>query len=253
MRKDVVRCTLAAISGFNSLLFAGRPLDTNDAFPVDRGTFELEAAGLYVKDAGNRHFEVPLALTYGLIDRVEVGIGFGGQLEERKEITGGVDTESGIGDLVLGAKVLINEQAGFIPANAIAGEVKFPTADEDKGLGSGEFDYDLTWIASFQLNDACALHLNVGYSWMGNTDDEVFCDVLHYSAALAYALTDQFEPVIEVLAETPIEECGPTVVGISTGFSYALTDSIALDAAIGTRLVNDWPDLTATAGVTWSF
>jgi hypothetical protein len=49
-------------------------------------------------------------------------------------------TEDGLGDILLkGEYVLLAEQAA-LPEITGSLKIKFPTADEDKGLGTGEFD-----------------------------------------------------------------------------------------------------------------
>lgn len=245
--------TVAITMIFPVCAWAGRPLETDDADPVEKGKVQIEAAVGYVHDGQTHHFDFPLALSYGLIERLEIGVGFGGQLEEREEHDGDRDTESGIGDLELGAKFRFLDQKDFLPAMSLAPTVKFPTADEDRGLGSGEMDYDLTLIVSRSFTDEFAAHFNIGCSWLGDSDDEEFNDVLHYGLAATYAISRQWEPVAEILAETPIQNDEPTLVGVNVGIRWMANESITLDAAVGTKLVNDWPDLTATVGITMVF
>jgi hypothetical protein len=82
----------------------GRPLTVDAAAPVAQGQFELEAGVRYEGLSDARHYEVPFSLAYGLVRTLEVGIGFGGQIEEREELQDHWSTESGVGDLTLGAK-----------------------------------------------------------------------------------------------------------------------------------------------------
>lgn len=248
MRK-VWELVVVGLLGYAGVAMAGRPLIIDDADPVERGRFELEAGIGYVKGEGIDHFDVPLGLTYGLLSRVEVGIGFGGQFEDQPRESGGTAFEEGISDLTLGFKWKLLDQDKAFFDQALAGTIKFPTADEDRGMGSGEIDYDLTYILTRQIDDRTAILFNVGYTWLGGSDES---DVLHYGPALTHQLTPTLQPVAEIVFETPVDG-GKTSVGINGGIRYQLLESLTLDAAVGAKLAGDWPDWTATVGLTWAF
>lgn len=234
--------------------WAGRPLAIDDADPVDPGQFEFEAGAACEHDSDCKHWDFPFGLTYGLVPRVEVGAGFGGQSEERTEVlaeTGREETqnESGIGDLNLGAKWQFLESCPFGARQALAASVKFPTADEDKDLGSGETDCDLTWIASRSIGENAGVHLNLGYSWMGGPDD----DVLHYGVALDCQIGNAVQWVGEVLAEKELADGTETVAQYNTGFRWSPVENLTLDVAAGSKISADAPDFTGTVGLTWAF
>lgn len=49
-------------------------------------------------------------------------------------------TQSGIGDILLQGRYYILDEQGLLPTVALLARIKFPTADRDRGLGTGEFD-----------------------------------------------------------------------------------------------------------------
>ena len=260
--RNRARCLAAAAAswmGMAGVTWAGRPLNIDDADPVDAGLFEFEGGAGYFRDSECRHWDLPFGLTYGLIEEVEVGVGFGGQFEKRSEVLGESRGsrhvhEDGIGDLTLGAKWRFLKEAGWCPRQALVPSVKFPTADEDDGLGSGETDFDLTWIASKALTEKLGAHVNAGYSFIGQPEGEDVGDVVHYGVALDYRLCDALQWVGEVTAEKELENGGGTAVEYNTGFRYALADALVLDAAAGSRICGDGtPDFTGTVGLTWTF
>ena len=233
--------------------FAGRPLAIDDADPVEKGQFEFELGSTYEHDPVCDAWEFPFGLTAGILPQLEAGVGFGGVVEERTEL-GERDHESGIGDLTIGAKWQFLKETGWLPRQALAAAVKFPTADDDKGLGSGKTDYDLTWIASKKLSEKTGFHVNAGYTWVGEPSGEDVADVFHYGVALDYQLTDSVQWVGEVFAEKELQGGTQTLVQCNTGFRYSASDSLTLDFAVGTGLHgSDTPDITATAGLTWAF
>ncbi len=233
--------------------FAGRPLAIDDADPADVGQFEFEAGAAYEHDSDCKHWDFPFGLTYGVIRSVEIGVGFGGQFEERTERLedGGAECtrEHGIGDLTLGAKWQFLESCPLGARHAIVPSVKFPTADDDKELGSGKTDYDLTWVASRSIGEKAGIHLNVGYSWIGGPDD----DVMHYGMAADYQILDAVQWVGEVFAEQEMSSEADTIVQYNTGFRWNPIESLTLDIAGGSKISGDAPDFTATAGLTWAF
>jgi hypothetical protein len=227
--------------------FAGRPLTVDDAGTVEPRQFQLEAGCGYVHDDSTQHYDFPLGLSYGVLPTLQAGIGFGGQLEERLEDTGDHCTESGIGDLTVGAKWHPLSAERFWADHALALTVKVPTADCDRGLGSGLLDYDLTYIATKSLGEKFNVDFNLGYTWVGGDDD-----VLHYGLALRWQALEKVELVGEVFADTPLTRESDTSVAMSAGLRWTVVDDFVLDAAAGAGLHGDAPDWTATIGLTWT-
>lgn len=232
---------------------AGRPLTIDDAGPVDQGHFEIEAGANYSKDSDTHHVDGPMGVTYGLLPRIEIGVGFGGQWEHRYDDAGNDESETDFCDVSLGAKGQFLDQDKLFVDQSLAFAVKFPVADCDNDMGSGEVDYDLTWIASRQITEPWTADVNVGFTCMGNSDDDDFGNILHYGVATAYQLTPALQPVAELVFETPVEDHDTTAIGANAGLRFQPLEWLVLDAAVGTAVAGDWPDLTATVGLTLAF
>ncbi|MBP7828790.1 MAG: transporter [Kiritimatiellae bacterium] len=224
--------------------WAGRPLAIDDADPADPEIFELEAGAAYAKEGSVKAWELPLGLTYGVAPSVEAGIAFGAL-----SVEAGDEDESGISDTVLGAKWQFIQACPLGARHALAPSVKLPTADEDKGLGSGQTDFDLTWIISRAMSEKAGVHVNLGYAWIGGPDD----DVLHYGVAADYQVTEAVQAVGEIFAERETSSGADTVGQFNLGLRYGATDALVLDLAAGSRIGDDGPDFTTTAGLTWAF
>ena len=238
--------------------FAGRPLVIDDADPVDAGQFEFEAGEKYIKFSDCRHWDYPVGLTYGLVSGVEVGLGFGGQYETRREFMHeagfeNICEESGIGDLAVGAKWQFVKESDYMPRQALVPSVKFPTADKDNGLGSGEIDYDITWIASKSLTDKMGAHINAGYSWIGEAAGQNVGNILHYGLAVDCQISTSVQLVGEVFADRELRGDTDTAVQYNAGFRWRPADCLTLDMAGGSKISGDVPDFTVTAGLTLAF
>jgi len=233
--------------------FAARPLAVDDAGVVDTGQVDVELGAGVVHDPCCDALEIPFGLTLGVLPNIAVGIGFGGQFEERVHVAQ-KDHESGIGDRVVGVKWAYLSETNGCPAQALAFSVQFPTANEDEGFGSGEIDYDLTWIASKMVTETPGLHLNAGYTWVGEPSGEDVGDIVYYGAAVDVQLNETVQWVGEIFAEKELQGGTQTVVQYNTGFRWSASDALTLDIAAGSSLSgDDAPDFTATAGLTWVF
>ena len=74
-------------------------------------------------------------------------------------------TETGLGDVVAAVSYsLLNRQDLLLDMTA---KIKFGTADEDKGLGSGETDYGLAFDAYLPMGRHTPF-FNLGYRWRGD-------------------------------------------------------------------------------------
>jgi hypothetical protein len=251
--KGMKQAVAAVLIFTGGAVLAGRPLAIDDADPAEQGQFEFELGTAYEHDPACNAWEFPFGLTAGILPGVEAEVGFGGVVEELTEL-GERDHESGLGDLTAGTKWQFLPEGAWLPAQALAAAVKFPTANDDKGLGSGETDYDLTWIASKKIGDKTGVHVNAGYTWVGEPDGEDVGDVAHYGLALDYQLTEAVQWVGEVFAEKELQGGTQTVVQYNSGFRWSAAESLTLDAAAGSRLRGEEaPDFSATLGLTWAF
>ena len=193
-------------------------------------------------------------LTYGILPSVEVGIGFGGQSEERKEADENdfcmlKIKEHGVTDLTLGGKWQFIESCYLGARHTIKPSVKIPTADEDKELGSGKADCDLTWIISRSFGEKMSIHLNLGYTWAGGPCN----DVLHYGVALDYSIVDSLQWVGEIYFENENSGDGADAGQYNTGLRWDPVEGLTLDFALGSKLQGEALDLIATTGLTWVF
>lgn len=227
--------------------FAARPLETDDAGTVDPGSFEIELGAAFESDPSTEAWETGFGIKSGILAGVDLGLGFGWQWLDDAGVT-----ESGVTDLEIGAKWNFLSETNRIPSMSVTAAVKLPTADDDKGLGSGETDWDLTVVLSKALSDRLTGHLNAGYGFIKSPATADVGDVLHGSAALEFQLSDALCITGEVLAEKEREDGSNTHWIGNLGARWTIADNLALDAAAGTSLAgSDAADVFSTVGLTW--
>lgn len=240
-----------------SAVWAGRPLVIDDAEPVAPGRFELEAGGRFIDDHHFDHWDYLFNLAFGVVPWLEFGVGFGGMFEERLiEAEGGRHDRAQTHDWAdvtpnIKWKPLDAEKAWA--DHAFAFTVKVPTANYDKGMGSGELDYDLTYIMTKPITEKMSGHLNVGHTWVTDPPGEDLDNILHYGVALDYQLTETLQLVGEVYANTPLHTVDETPVIATGGARWKVAEDLVLDFAAGTDVRRGETHLVATFGLTWTF
>jgi hypothetical protein len=95
------------------------------------------------------------------------------------------ETNDGLGDVIFGAayNLLPGTWRGIVLD--IGAKVKFPTADEDKGLGTGETDYQLQ-ADVYKTFGAWTALATFGHKWLGDSDDFTLKDVFFGSIGAGY-------------------------------------------------------------------
>lgn len=204
-----------------------------------------------MKSGGTNHYDVPVALSYGIYPRLAIGIGFGGQYETsdaNSASTGISRSISDVRDLTFGAKWQLNQAQAGQPLFGLAGTAKVPVADDDDGMGSGHADFDLTFLVTHQIGRT-HFDANIGYT-IRRGDSIV--DEIHYGLAARHPLTETVNWVSEVYFVNPVEDHSFSAAW-DTGLQVRIAPNWVLDASVGTGLTSNAPDLTARVGLTVRF
>lgn len=162
--------------------------------------------------------------------------------------TGGTTTtERGLGDVVVrGGRVLISEgDGGFSLHGALA--VKLPTADQDKGLGTGETDYG-AFFSVHQRFDAIKVSAFTGYIKVGDPPSVNYDDIYLYGIGLArlFSSTELYASFEGRRATVPGAE-DPREVNV--GFFHVLNAYYAVKGSTFVGLNNGGPDSGLSIGI----
>jgi len=76
-------------------------------------------------------------------------------------------TESGLGDILVGGRYYFNEEGKYPDIEGVA-SIKLPTADKDKGLGTGKSDAGIRMEASKHFHKIMFWEAGLGFTWMGD-------------------------------------------------------------------------------------
>ena len=93
--------------------------------------------------------------------------------------------ETGFGDIRIGAKYkILDDYRGGPVGLAIKGKVKFGTADEQKGLGTGSTAFGVDLVLSKTINYAVDIHASIGYEFTGDPDGADLANAFKWGVGL---------------------------------------------------------------------
>jgi hypothetical protein len=238
-------------------LFASQPLETESARLLPAGVFKIEAATELQTSKEGHETAFPIAFEYGLTSRLELAV----EPVPLVTITPKHGAHArGPGDTEVTLTWRAIEESARMPAIAVAGEVKFPTAHNIL-IGTGKRDYTALFIAS-KRSGRLDTHVNLGYTAVGSPAGANLGNIVDYAFAQELHIQPRFDVVWEVIGNT--SSSGESADGTSTvtpeaaggersaliGFRYALTKPVTL--AVGVSYDSNHAVLLRT-GLTFRF
>jgi len=181
-------------------------------------------------------FFIKVTVPYVVVDGAAVLID--GQPEGATGLEG---TRNGIGDIVLSGGYVYFPTSGFLPVIELSGKVKFATADEDKGLGTGEESYTLQLEVSKRFGWFTPFGA-VGYRFIGSPADFDLDDKLFASGGFSARLGDRVSAgVVYDWAQSSVDG-RPDIQEISPFASLRLGKHFSIDPYALVGLTSASPD-----------
>jgi hypothetical protein len=227
----------------------GRPLRVEDAYPVERRAFEIQAAPLrverFAQGAYSWGFEPEIA--YGIAPRTHVEAGV-----PLAFIDAAGARRSGVSGVHLSLLHNLNVETS-IPALALAASAALPMGS----LASDETYFSVTGIATRTLSWA-RFHLNADYTFGDEPDagDTGIIEESRWSAGLSVDKTFPLRSLLlagEIVAEQPLEDAADVAFSAAIGTRYQLAPRWAVDAGVGKRLTGDERSWFITFGSAYAF
>lgn len=164
-------------------------------------------------------------------------------------------TASGLGDVLLIGRYYIytEHEGGLLPSVMVSGRVKAPTADRDRGLGTGEWDEGAGLGLTKLLTDQLVAFADTGYTLIGKPEGVDLRNQWSYDVGLGYYFTPR------VLASVYYEEARALVErfqnpkDIFAGLSWRVTQNFRLNAGFEKGLSNGAPEFGASVGASMRF
>lgn len=123
-------------------------------------------------------------------------------------------TEAGLGDVLVdgGYTFFKQDKDRSLPSLSFDAEVKIPTADDERGLGTGSYDETLRLNLDVTFFKRWKVSLGTGYGFIGQPEDfskPKFQDTIYWSGGLGYAFNPDNELWIRTDGDTAIVKHQP--------------------------------------------
>jgi hypothetical protein len=116
------------------------------------------------------------------------GIGaFDSSRRPRRRRAAGTTTETGLGDTVASATYTAHYDDAAKRGLDLTGKVKLPTADADKGLGTGAADESVQ-VDVYQTQGRFTVFADIGYTFFGHSDFVQLDNALYYGLGFSQKL-----------------------------------------------------------------
>jgi len=212
-------------------------------YPTDRLGFELEIPYLYQSNSttvtlGGMRFP---AQEDGRNGQGRMGSGGVGSSAVSTDHS---DSQSGLGDITLTASYIILDEQEQFPLVRPLLYAKFPTADEDDGLGTGEFDYGVGLGLAKWFGD-WSTYLEGMYVLPGSSGDFDPDNYWTFLASASYRLTDTLRPGVSLSGGTAAFDEASDPLEAKLKLSYWPSERGSLGGYLATGLSDGSPDFGA--------
>src|SRR5262249_6494935 len=183
----------------------------------------------------------------------------GGGVATRKKATGKfaqpatASTERGIGDVLLKRSYVLLDEKPFLPEIAPYVKIKFPTADKDKGLGTGEYDETIGVDLSKQLIGPLYGYVTVAYTFIGSPPGADFSNSFGWSVGAAYTLIPSLSVFAFLDGSTAISAGQADPLELRVGAEFRLFRALKFTGAVTRGLSNGSADWGVSAALTARF
>ena len=218
---------------------------------------------------------VPFTLGVKPIDRFTIGltIPYVYQTGETVVITGGgvavrknkqsqlgtatqnqvTSTESGLGDVLLKGQYVLLEEKSVLPEVAPYLKIKFPTADSNRGLGTGEFDETVGVDLSKTLFPRFVSYVTLAYTFIGSPAGSTFDNSFGWSVGAAYLVAQPFSVFAFLDGSTAISPGQANPLEVRVGVDYRLTQALKIFGSVSRGLSDGSADWGVSAGLALRF
>lgn len=159
-------------------------------------------------------------------------------------------TQQGFGDIVAAATYNALNSKGL--SIDVTGKVKFATASDTKGLGSGKMDYALQFEAEQSIGKGY-VNGGVGYKWLGDPVGVALNNVWYSSVGGGIKLSDAVTAGVSYDYAAAARSGGTALQEISLYASQRLNKNFKLNGNVFKGLSNGSPDWGAGIGLGYAY
>jgi hypothetical protein len=170
----------------------------------------------------------------------------------RQASTGRARTEEGLGDVLLEAGYVLLEEKDLRPEVRAFAEIKFPTADSRRGLGTGAFD-EAIGLGLEKRFAMWTTAVEVRYVFVGSPHRTSLDNSVGWSAEVAYDATPWLRLSSRLEGATAVVRHEPDPLDLRIVAKVKVSDRVRLKAGAIKGLSNGSPNFGMLAGFEVSF
>ncbi len=157
--------------------------------------------------------------------------------------------QTGLGDIYVNGRYTLWSERPALPALAVSGQIKFPTANPDKNFGSGKFDFGYSLNFSKRIRRT-ALFADVGYLALGDPTGIEYMNPFTYGLGLGYFWgSGKMSGLIYYQGYSKILEGYDAPRQAALGFYFHTTPKTTLSFTVTKGFSNTSPDFAAGIGI----
>jgi len=162
-------------------------------------------------------------------------------------------SESGLGDIMLrGTYALLREGPGPFDLG-LAGKIKLPTADEKKGLGTGELDAGAGLEFAKAINSGWTLLADAYYTLIGDPEGVDYNNQLALDLGFYKSLNQDLGLTVLFETQSAITDGGTDPRSLSGTLSYGASDGFQFSGGLTLGLSDGSPDAGISVGFSRKF
>jgi hypothetical protein len=167
-------------------------------------------------------------------------------------------TEAGLGDILVdgGYTFFKEDKDRSLPSLTLDAEVKIPTADDERELGTGAYDESLRLTSDFTFFKKWKLSLSGGYGFIGQPEDFTkpkFHDTIYWEGGVGYAFNRDNELWLHTDGDTAIVKHQPPYSLVYFEFDHWFKNESKLFFSFGFGLTTASPGLMVSLGYEYYF
>lgn len=216
----------------NEPIQTDRPDQTETPAIVPTGMFQVETGFSFQKnDANSNTNTLPSTLwKYGVNENFELRL-ITEFISEKKA----GQSISGINPILIGCKIKISDEKGFLPKTSFIGHVVLPKV-ASTNFKSDYFAPEFRFVMQHTLSQKMSFSYNVGAEWNGISPEATFT----YTVTTGYSFTDKFGSYIELFGFAP--EKDKANHSFDGGFTYLISNNFMVDLSSGFGITKNAPN-----------
>lgn len=165
-----------------------------------------------------------------------------------------VTTEYGFGDIVAkGTFYAMQESQTKLFDLSLVAKIKFPTADKDKGLGTGEFDEAVGVELARSIVPDWTGYFDVYYTFIGSPAGLDLKNTIAFDIGASYKWSPDMTLSLFYAESTPVVSGVEDLRDLLANAEYKFSKEASLFGGIDIGLSSSSPDIGITGGVSYRF